>query len=122
MNFERHQSIIRPKIHASKVSTNGPKMSSNSASNSTTAEEAARAEMGRPTANADQTEAVIPTVLFVDLDGTLHTSDLFAECLIQVCQKTPRKIGNLAAAALKGRAALKRTTADLSFPDISTLP
>lgn len=97
-------------------------MSSNSASNSTTAEQATRAEAGRQPADAGQTEVVIPTVLFVDLDGTLHTSDLFAECLIQVCQKTPRKIVNLAAAALKGRAALKRKTADLSFPDISTLP
>ncbi|MFT5325695.1 MAG: HAD superfamily hydrolase (TIGR01549 family) [Planctomycetaceae bacterium] len=96
-------------------------MSSDS-SNSTTGSEASVTVAGRQLSGSDQAEAVIPTVLFVDLDGTLHTSDLFAECLIQVCQKTPRKIGNLAVAALKGRAALKRATAALSFPEISTLP
>jgi 4-hydroxybenzoate polyprenyltransferase/phosphoserine phosphatase len=97
-------------------------MSYPSSSNSTSAEAASLAEAGRQPGDADQAEVVAPSVLFVDLDGTLHTSDLFAECLIQVCQKSPRKIGNLAVAAVKGRAALKRATAGLSFPDISTLP
>lgn len=63
-----------------------------------------------------------PPVVFVDLDGTLHSSDVFAECLIQACLQRPSCIGELAVAALAGRAALKRTTAEMTAPDVSTLP
>lgn len=65
--------------------------------------------------------SVVPGVLFVDLDGTLHASDLFAECLVQACRQSPAQISRLLVAALRGRAALKRTTADIATPDIRNL-
>jgi len=96
------------------------RMFSDSASHITPAKEATL-EAAR-FRRVDVVDINVPRVLFVDLDGTLHSSDLFAECLIQVCQKKPQQIGSLVVAAIRGRAALKRATSNQAFPDISTLP
>ncbi|MBI1313985.1 UbiA family prenyltransferase [bacterium] len=64
----------------------------------------------------------VPEVLFVDLDGTLHASDLFAESLVLACSRSWHNMGRVLLAALRGRAVLKQTTAALVTPDLRRLP
>ncbi|MCP4171907.1 MAG: UbiA family prenyltransferase [Fuerstiella sp.] len=61
-------------------------------------------------------------VLFVDLDGTLISTDLFGECLIRACLCSPKALGSLLLSGFRGRAALKRATAERITPNIRTLP
>ena len=71
-----------------------------------------------PTLSAPASERII----FVDLDGTLISTDLFGECLVRACVRSPLNFGKLALHAARGRAALKRATANLVSPNVRSLP
>jgi 4-hydroxybenzoate polyprenyltransferase len=67
------------------------------------------------------TEAV-NEALFVDLDRTLVTSDLFHESLVLALRKEPWGITGHLRAFLRGRASLKRSVAEKARPDTKNLP
>ncbi|WP_428387094.1 UbiA family prenyltransferase [Mucisphaera sp.] len=63
------------------------------------------------------------TPLFVDLDGTLITTDCMAESLIGVVRKSPRRVPEVVRAwRAEGRPELKRLAAEISGLDVATLP
>ena len=79
-----------------------------------------------PTGTEDQIsvgeKTVTADVLFVDLDGTLTTSDLFGESLLLTVSRAPKTLLSLPRWALRGRAATKFRLAKRITPDAATLP
>ncbi|HCD03281.1 MAG TPA: hypothetical protein DER64_22430, partial [Planctomycetaceae bacterium] len=60
--------------------------------------------------------------LFVDLDGTLVSTDVFGESLLLAARQHPRLLLNLVGKLFKGPAAWKRTLAESVVPDLRHLP
>ena len=61
-------------------------------------------------------------ILFVDLDGTLLTTDLLCEGLIRAFKYTPKVLPYLAGSAWQGRASFKKALAEFVAFDPQELP
>ena len=61
-------------------------------------------------------------VLFVDMDGTLIATDLFAESILSAVKQDPKVLLYLPKWAMQGRAYLKRQIAERVRPDVRNLP
>ena len=61
--------------------------------------------------------------VFVDLDGTLVSTDTLHEGLIALLRRAPWKLPALVLGLLKGRAAFKRIVVESKgLPDVASLP
>lgn len=60
--------------------------------------------------------------LYVDLDGTLISSDMLWESLCQLARGRPASVLRIPGWLARGRAALKRRVAEQVRPDVSALP
>jgi 4-hydroxybenzoate polyprenyltransferase/phosphoserine phosphatase len=61
-------------------------------------------------------------VLFVDLDGTLLATDLFAESLVAVVRRDPRILASIPGWLARGRAVCKHALAERAVLDVRYLP
>ncbi|MFT3905574.1 MAG: UbiA family prenyltransferase [Steroidobacteraceae bacterium] len=62
------------------------------------------------------------TPLCVDLDGTLTPIDTLHESLLALAHVAPRTLLKLPSALIRGKAAFKRTVAEVAVPDVTLLP
>lgn len=62
------------------------------------------------------------SIVFVDLDGTLISSDLLLEGMLVAAKKDPAGLLNSLTCVVSGRAAMKRSLADRVMPCIERLP
>lgn len=67
-------------------------------------------------------EQVEPSVVFVDLDGTLVATDLLAEALLRIVSRRPAILPQCIVAAFQGRASLKQCAAESVHFDAKLLP
>jgi 4-hydroxybenzoate polyprenyltransferase/phosphoserine phosphatase len=86
-----------------------------------------RSAVPLPGCSSHMSEASLSTptttgVLFVDMDGTLIATDLFAESILAAMKQDPSVVLRMPFWAGKGRAYFKRQVADRVRPDVRSLP
>jgi 4-hydroxybenzoate polyprenyltransferase len=69
-----------------------------------------------------ETRVTIKTPIFIDLDGTLIRTDIFAESVLRLLKSKPSKIFSFVNWSLRGRSIAKAMTARRVRIDASTLP